>query len=60
MAPYWFYQDPYAVQQYSVKVSGRVTASLKVAFAKASAPGFEDAAALGKRLSQQYAGVTYP
>jgi hypothetical protein len=60
LVPYWFYQDPYAVQQYSVKVSGRVTSSLKVAFAKAPAPGFEDAAALGKRLSQQYAGVTYP
>jgi hypothetical protein len=60
LVPYWFYQDPYAVQQYSVKVSGRVTSSLKVAFAKAPAPGFEDAAALGKRLSEQYAGVTYP
>ena len=60
MVPYWFYQDPYAVQQYSVKVTGQVTSSLKVAFAKAAAPGFEDAAALAKRLSQQYAGATYP
>jgi len=41
LAPYWFYQDPYAVQQYSVKVSGRVTASLKVAFAKAPAPALK-------------------
>ena len=60
LAPYWFYQDPYAVQQYSVKVTGQVTSNLKVAFAKAPAPGFEDAIALGKRLSQQYAGATYP
>ena len=60
LAPYWFYQDPYAIQQYSVKVTGRVTSSLKIAFAKVPAPGFEDAAALGKRLSQQYAGATYP
>ena len=60
LAPYWFYQDPYAVQQYSVKVTGQVTSNLKVAFAKAPAPGFEDAATLGKRLSQQYAGATYP
>jgi hypothetical protein len=60
LAPFWFYQNPYAIQQYSVKVSGRVISSLKVAFAKAPAPGFEDAVALGKRLSQHYAGVAYP
>jgi hypothetical protein len=60
LVPYWFYQNPYADQQYTIKVTGQVTSSLKVAFAKAPAPGFEDAAALGKRLSQQYAGATYP
>ncbi len=60
LAPFWFYQDPYALQQYSTKVTGRVTASLKVVFARTPAPDFEDAVALGKRLSQQYAGLTYP
>ena len=60
LAPFWFYQDPFAVQQYSLRVTGRVTSSLKVAFSQVPAPGFEDAAALGKRLSQQYAGATYP
>ena len=60
LALFWFYQDPFASQQYSVVVSGRVSASLKVALAKMPQPGFEDAVALGQRLSRQYAGTAYP
>ncbi len=57
-APFWFYEDPFAYRT-RLQVSGRFTASLTIAFAKAASEGALDAKTTSQRLSTQYAGAAY-
>jgi hypothetical protein len=70
--PYWFYDwprpmgsftyypDPFAIQQVKIRATGQITADLTVSLSQAPAPGYQDAAALGRQLAARYAGASYP
>jgi hypothetical protein len=57
-SPFWFYNDPFAYR-IRLRVTGRITAALVVAFAKSPSPGSQDSNATAQRLAKQYSGAVY-